>query len=114
MAFRKVAEFKEVSLQYASNGPATFQWYTDMPGGALAVRLGAGVTMPSTGATSARKTFTAPLDNLVGTEYYPLITPGNATQLELLSGVVWLRPIGVYIDGSIGEIWSTPPISVGT
>jgi hypothetical protein len=112
MAFRKVAEHKEVSLQYLSNGPATFQWFTDMPGGALTARLGAGVALPSTAA--ARKTITIPLDGLQGTEFYPVITPANATQLELFSGTVWVRPIGVYIDGSLGEIWSTPPLSLGT
>jgi hypothetical protein len=34
--------------------------------------------------------------------------------MSLYSAVVYIRPIGVYIDGSLGEIWSTPPISVGT
>lgn len=111
MAFRKVAEFKEVSLQYQSNGTATFQFYSDMPGGALATRLGAGVSMPST--SSLRQTKTIPLDGIEGTEFYPLITPGGSTQLRIFSGTVWLRPIGVYIDGSLSEIWSTPPISVG-
>lgn len=112
MAFRKVAEFKEVTLQYQSNGAATFQLYTDMPGGALAVRLGAGTAMAST--TSTRKTLTIPLDGIEGTEFYPLITPGGSTQLRLFSGVVYVRPIGVYIDGSLSEVWSTPPLSIGS
>lgn len=111
MAFRKVAEFKEVTLQYQSNGASTFQWLTDMPGGTLAARLGAGVSLADT--TSTRKTITIPLDNIEGTEFYPVVTPGASTQFRLFSGVVYLRPIGVYIDGSLGEIWSTPPISVG-
>lgn len=114
MAFRKVAEFKEVTIQYQSNGSAIFQWYTDMPGGAMTPRLagGGGVGLNSTAST--RKTTTITLDGIEGTEFNPQIVPGPATQLRLFSGVVYLRPIGVYIDGSLGEIWSTPPLSVGT
>src|SRR4249920_3281530 len=110
MAFRKVCEMKEVSIQYSSNGTATFQWYTDMPGGALAPRLTPGISLPSTSST--RKTTTIPLDGIEGTEFYPQITPAIATQLRLFSGTVWVRPIGVYVDGSLNEIWSTPPLSL--
>lgn len=112
MAFRKVCEMKEVSIQYSSNGTATFQWFTDMPGGTLGPRLQTPVTLPTT--SSARKTTTIPLDNIEGTEFYPQIVPASVTQLRLFSGTVWVRPIGVYIDGSLGEIWSTPPLSLGT
>jgi hypothetical protein len=110
MAFRKVAEFKECSLQYQSNGPATFEWFTDMPGGTLAIRNT--TTLPTTNNT--RGTTTIPLDGITGTQFYPFISPSAATQLRLFSGTVYLRPIGVYIDGSLGEIWSTPPLSIGT
>jgi hypothetical protein len=110
MAFRKVAEFKEVTFQYSSNGNAVLHWFTDMPGGALVDRGGA--SLPNT--LSGRKTLTIPLDGIEGTEFYPFIRPDPATQLRLFSGVVWVRPIGVYIDGSLNEIWSTPPISIGT
>ena len=116
MAFRKVNEFKEITLVYASNGSATLQFYTDMPGNALAVRLGAGVTLASSGGAGQRVTITIPLDAIRGTEFYPKITPGATTQFELYSGTVWLRPLGVYIDGSAlpqGEIWQTVPISPG-
>lgn len=112
MAFRKVAEFKELTLQYQSNGPATLQMYTDMPGGALATRLGGGSALADT--SSGRKTVTVPLDGLEGTEFYPVVTPGPGTQLRLFSGVVYVRPIGVYIDGGLNEVWSTPPLSIGT
>jgi hypothetical protein len=112
MAFRKVAEFKECSLQYQSNSTATFQWTTDMPGGTLAPRLAPAVNLPSTGST--RKTTTVPLDGIFGTEYVCQVTPSATCQMSLYSAVVYIRPIGVYIDGSLGEIWSTPPISVGT
>jgi hypothetical protein len=114
MAFRKVNEFKEITLVYSSNGVATLQFYTDMPGGALAVRLGAGVTLPTT--SSKRQSVTIPLDGIEGTEFYPSVTAGSTTQLRLFSGVVYLRPIGVFLDGSTsptGEIWQTVPIAPG-
>ena len=113
MAFQKVFDFKEVTLEYSSNGAATFQFYTDMPGGTLAVRLGAGITLASTGGV--RKTVTIALDGIQGTLFYPVITPGGSTQLTLLAGKVLTRPIGVYIDGSItpAEIWQTQPIALG-
>jgi hypothetical protein len=102
---------KELSLEYQSNGAATLQWYTDMPGGTLAARKVPAVTLASTSST--RKTITIPLDGIEATLYYPEITPAAATQLRLFGGVVWLRPIGVYIDGSQGEVWKTAPLAVG-
>lgn len=112
MAFRKVCEMKEVTIQYSSNGVATFDWYTDMPGGTLMPRLTPAQSLPTTAST--RKTTTIPLDGIEGTEFYPEITPGITTQLRLFSGTVWVRPIGVYVDGSLNEIWNTPPLSLGT
>jgi hypothetical protein len=113
MAFRKVNEFKELTLVYASNGAASLQLYTDMPGGALAARLGAGISLASSGGGGMRVTLTVPLDGIRGTEFYPKITPGASTQFELYSGIVYLRPLGVYIDGSLSEIWQTAPIAPG-
>lgn len=112
MAFRKVCEMKECSIQYSSNGSSTFQWYTDMPGGSLAQRLTPATPLPTTSST--RKTTTIPLDGIEGSEFYPEITPGPTTQLKLFSGTVWVRPIGVYIDGSLNEVWRTAPLSLGT
>jgi hypothetical protein len=60
-----------------------------------------------------RVTLTVPLDGIRGTEFYPKITPGASTQFELYSGIVYLRPLGVYIDGSLSEIWQTAPIAPG-
>lgn len=117
MAFQKVFDLKEVTLEYSSNGTAVFQLYTDMPGGTLAIRLplgapaSGGVTLASTGGT--RKTITIPLDGTQATEYYPVITPGSTTQLTLLQGKIFLRPIGVYLDGTLGEIFQTQPIGIG-
>jgi len=114
MAQRIVNELKEISLVYSSNGAATLQLYTDMPGGALAVRLGAGITLAS--SSSNRVPITIPLDAIRAKEFYVKITPGGSTQFELYSGAILFRPIGIYIDGSAlngGEIWQTQPIAPG-
>jgi hypothetical protein len=114
MAQRQVAEFKTVVLVYQSNGDATFQFYTDMPGGVLTARLGAGVTLPST--SDQRQEMSIPLDGIEGKQFYPVVTPGAATQIRIFSGQVELRPIGLYLDGSLspqGEVWKTQPIAIG-
>jgi|SRR5580700_2107967 hypothetical protein len=114
MAIQRVYDFKEMEITYQSNGVSTVQFYTDMPGGVLAPRLGAGITMASTGGT--RKTLPIPLDAIQGTIFYPVFTPGPTTQLFLLAGKIWMRAIGLYLDGSLvpGEIWSPQPIAPGS
>jgi hypothetical protein len=113
VAIQRVYDFKEMLIEYQSNGATLVQFYTDMPGGALAARLGAGITLASTAGT--RKTIPIPLDGIQGTIFYPTFTPGATTQLFLLSGKIYMRPIGLYLDGSLtpGEIWSPQPIAPG-
>lgn len=119
MAISKVLEFKELTFQYQSNGASKVQLETDMPGGALAIRLpqaspsSAGYAIPT--SSSARVTMTIPLDLIEGTEYRFTFTPGVATQLRIFSAVVKTRMIGIYLDGSltVPEFWSTTPIALG-
>jgi hypothetical protein len=118
MAFRKVAQFKEVSLEYVSATAAgTFKFSTDMPGNHLVERTG-GKILPQTNADKTPNTITFPLvDNngapIEGTLYVPRVDPPANGALQLRSGVIWLRPIGVYLDGSLGEFWDSLPISIG-
>jgi hypothetical protein len=123
MAFRKMAQFKECSLEYVSpSGPSTFRFFTDMPGNHLAERTGGGKAMPQTNIDHTPNTVTFPLIDangapLEGTLYYPRVEPfatsaNGGTQLR--SGVVWKREIGVYLDGTLGEFFETLPISIGT
>ena len=117
MAIQKVSEFKEVTFQYQSNGLSTIQMYTDMPGGSLAIRLpqsapnNVGITIPS--SNNLRVPYTVPLDGIEGGEFYFKFTPSATTQLRLFSSSVKMRMIGVYLDGSIGEFWSTTPMALG-
>lgn len=122
MAFRTVAQFKEMSLEYVSpSGTSTARFYTDMPGGHLTDRTGA-KTLPQTNADKSPGTITIPLIDgngapLEGTLYYPRVEPfatsaNGGTQLR--GGVVYMRTIGVYLDGTRGEFFETLPISIGT
>jgi len=121
MAFRKVNEIKEISLQYSSNGPATLDFFTDIAAGgtvpgALASALTAPVSIPTTGGVGKRQTITIPLDGVRATEFYPKIVPASTTQFELYEMILYLRPIGVYLNGAApngGEIWQTVPIAPG-
>jgi hypothetical protein len=121
MAFRTVAQFKEVSLVYVSpTGPSTFKFFTDMPGGHLTERTG-GKSLPVTNIDRTPQSYTIPLLDgngapLEGTVYYPRVEPyptsGNGgTQLR--SGVVYIRTIGVYLDGTRNEFWESLPQPVG-
>ncbi len=117
MAFRKVFEFKEITLAYSSNGAATLAFFTDMPAttvpAALASRVSA--ALQTTTTIGARQSATIPLDGVRGTLFYSKVTPGVSTQMEIYSGVVMARPIGVYLDGSqaVPEFWQTAPIAPG-
>lgn len=119
MAFRKVAQFKEATLEYVSPTAAgTFKFYTDMPGNHLADRTGA-LSLPITNADKTPNTKTFPLVDsngapLEGTLYFPRVDPPATGALQLRGGVVWMRTIGVYLDGTLGEFFDTLPISIGT
>jgi hypothetical protein len=121
MAFRKVCQFKEASFEYVSpSGPSVFRFFTDMPGGHLVDRTGSKL-MPQTNADHTPTTITFPLVDgggapLEATLYYPRIEPfATSAQggTQLRSGVVWIRTIGVYLSGELGEFFETIPTPVG-
>lgn len=121
MAFRKVGQFKEVSIEYVSpSGASTFRFFTDMPGNHLADRTGAKV-LPQTNEDHSPNTTTIPLVDskgapLEGTLYYPRVDPFPTSEkggTQLRSGVVWVRTIGCYLDGTLGEFFDTLPIPIG-
>lgn len=122
VALQKVSEFKELTIQYQSNGPSTMEFYTDFPGAIPSPPLGLRSTQTIASSNNMRATRTFPLDGVEGTEFYIKFIPGTgsagpppvpATQLRLFSGVVKVRMIGVYLDGSIGEVWNTTVIALG-
>lgn len=109
-------------MEYVSpSGPSTFKFFTDMPGGHLIERTGGGRSMPITNTDKTPATVTFPLVDgggapLEGTLYYPRVEPFATSAFggtQLRSGVVWIRTIGVYLDGTLGEFFETMPIPVG-
>ncbi len=91
MAFRKVAQFKEMTLEYVSpDGAGSAQFFTDMPGNHLASRIGS-VALPQTNADKTPNTKTIPLVDLngapfEGTLYYPKVSPPVNGALQLRAG----------------------------
>jgi hypothetical protein len=118
MAFRKLAQFREISIEYVSPTAAgVLRFYTDQPGNHLTERTG-GKTLPTTNSDKTPATITFPLVDgsgapLEGTLYYPRVEPPVSGSLQLRSGVVWMRPIGVSLDGTLGEFFECLPIPVG-
>lgn len=118
MAFRKVWQFKECSIEYVGPSGGTFKFSTDLPGGAMAQRLTPAATLANTPADKSPKTQTIPLSDsnsapFEGTLYQPRVEPPPTGVLQLRAGVIWVRPIGVYLDGTLGEFWETLPLSLG-
>lgn len=108
----RVKELKDITLEYhATGGTATFKVYSDLPGGAMALRtLPAGGTMA---ITTTPASLTLPADGLEGNLFQFEAVPGALCQLRLFGGVVRWRPIGTFLDGSKGEIWKTREMSFG-
>jgi hypothetical protein len=121
MSFRRVAQFREMSIEYVSpSGDSTAKFFTDMPGNQLALRVTG--TLPQSNADHTPRTTTIPLVDgngapLEGTLYYPRVEPyvtSGSGGTQLRSGVVYMRAIGVYLDGTLGEFFETLPIGIGT
>lgn len=108
MPLSRVKEFKDVVFGYEANGAVLFEWKTDLPGNAEAVR-----ESKSGGDTSGeRQTLVLPLDGVEGNFYRPRVTPQGATVCKLYWGRVRLKVIGVYLEGSQSEFFETDQLSL--
>jgi hypothetical protein len=107
----KVKQFKEVTLDYDAVNGATLTVYTDLPGGG-ATSLRRTISLPS---STGRRTYTAALDKtsdggiLEGTLIRFKITSSGI--VRLFGGTLRLRHLGVYFDGSQGEVWESQDLS---
>jgi len=109
-----VFEFKEITFEYELTGAAaTLAFYTDLPGNAMALRTIPGGSSGVIPITTTDRSITIPLDGINGTLYRPQITPGATSALKLFRGSIKLRPIGTYVNGAMGEIWTTKEIAPG-
>ena len=90
----------------SSAGAGTLQIYSDVPGGAMAPRLGAGVAIAqTTGRGTVRIVLTNPVEGKL-LRYVASTTKS----LAVYEFRVRITPIGVHVDGSIGEVWDTRAI----
>lgn len=102
MAF--VNQAKDLTFDYDAVAGATLTVFTDLPGGGPTI-LRRTITLP---ATTARASFTAPLDIpsfLEGTLFRFKVASGGI--VRLYSGIVRIRRVGVYFDGAAGETWQS-------
>jgi len=107
-----IYQFKEITFEYELTGAAgTFSFYTDQPGNAMAVRTIPGGSNGVVPVTTTVRPITFPLDGIEGALFRPQIATTGA--LKLFKGSVKLRPIGTYVNGAMGEVWTTREISPG-
>lgn len=109
MAFERVKQFKDLMVDYdASGGTATVEVFTDMPGASMASRKS--YTLPQ---TTGRQTRNVPLDGIEGTLIRFEFSPPAAGVMRLYAATVRVRAVGVYMDGTNGEIWKTLEMGFG-
>ncbi len=109
MPLERVKQFKDLTIHYRGSA-ATFKFYSDLPGGSMAVRR----TLDIPASSADHGTHTLLLDNpdyVEGNLFYPWIKPTG--EFRLFGGVIRFRVIGVYMDGSKGEFWETQPLGLG-
>jgi hypothetical protein len=92
----------------ASQGGA-FQIASDIPGGVVTDRLPAGQAIAATsGRQSIRLVFSSAVDGQL-LRYVATTT----ADFEIYSARARVLPIGVYLDGTVGDFWQPQPVSIG-
>ena len=115
----RVGELKDFLLDYDVSGAGGYvQVYSDLPGGALAIRRT--IAIP---AQATRGVYVFPMDqvpNVLGVEALPYgqlfkvrLYPPPGGILRLHGRAVFrARVVGVYFDGAQGELWETQPLDL--
>lgn len=116
MPASRILQYQKIELEYDAPLGATLKFFTDLPGHVLALRKT--VALP---ATASRRAYPIPLHPVPHDGTYPegptfrvRVEPNGATEsdtVRLYGGRIFLRPLGVYIEGAAGEIWETLDIS---
>jgi len=109
-----VKQFKDITLTYHAPAGGTLYVYTDMPGGALALRKTITLTASSQERYTETFQFYETGDNPTWIEgkliKFKVTSPGTVILYE---ATVRVRPVGTYIDGASGDVWETQPLSLG-
>lgn len=94
----------------ANKGPATLQVKSDVPGGVMIPRLGSsGQTVPQT-THRGSEILVLSKPSAGRLIRYQVTTPTDMAIFGLRARIL---PIGVYLDGSIGDFWQPTAISIG-
>lgn len=104
----KTVDQVEIDIEGAT-GTAVLQVYSDFPGGQVVAREGSGVTVPATvGRQSQKLVLPTPADGRL-LRY----TVKGPDEFQIYGMRARLLPIGVYLDGTIGDFWQPSPQSIG-
>lgn len=99
-------------VEFDINAPAAgalLQVYSDYPGGQLQAREGGGMAIPLTVGRQAQKlVLTTPADGRL--LRYTVTSPDG---VQIYGARARVLPIGVYLDGTIGDFWAPTPIGIG-
>lgn len=107
MAMERVKQFKDMTLKYDAVAGMTVTIYRYLTGTGL-TQWGSPLSFP---VSAGARTHTVPLDGLDAILFKLRVTSTGIVRLH--GGVVRLRPLGVYFDGSNGEIWETQELGFG-
>ena len=103
----RVKQLDRVELDVdASSGNATFQAYTDIPGGVQASRV-----ITTINQTMGRQVQLLVLSPVYGRLIRYEVTTANDFQIYGMRARI--LPIGVYLDGTVGDYWQPQAISLG-
>jgi hypothetical protein len=104
----KIVDQVEIDID-ATDGDASLQVSSDIPGGTMATRLGSGQAITaSTGRESRRMVLSSPATGKL-LRYEVTTTTGQ----QIYGMRARVLPIGVYLDGTVSDFWQPTPISIG-
>ena len=104
----KIVDQVEWSID-ASDSEGWMQLYSDLPGGVLVPRLSPVLVIPQTVGRQAQRLV---LPNKIAGKLLRA-TAATSTDFRIYGARARVLPIGVYIDGTIGDFWEPVPISIG-
>lgn len=103
----RVKQFKDLTLKYDAPSGMTVTIFRYLAGSGM-TQWGQPLQFPPSTGT---RTHTVPLDGLDAILIKLRVTSTGIVRLH--GGVIRLRPLGVYFDGSNGEVWETQELGFG-
>jgi len=102
----RVKRADEIEFDIEAEGPVEWELYSDLPGGAMALRA-SGQWQPAPG----RATHVARFLPVEGRKLRLLVLSTDGVSPFRLHGIrVRALPIGEYVDGAAGDYWESQPV----